>query len=116
MVELTDVVGRFAGPYLKAPGTAMPASHRRAMTDIIACRTEALAGHLWRCDHCRAEVFADHSGKNRSSPKGHTEQTQAWLDRRTAEVPPAPYVHVTITVPGSSARRCLQTSVTATAC
>ena len=89
MVELADV-GRFAGPYLKAPGTAMPASHRRAISDIIAGRSEALGGPLWRCDHCRAEVFASHSGKNRSSPKCHTEQTQAWLDRGTAEMRPAP--------------------------
>ncbi len=99
MVELADVFGRFAGAYLAAHGTAMPASHRRAITDIIACRTEALGGHLWRCDHCSTEVFAYHSCKNRSCPKCHTEQTQAWLDHRTAEMLPAPYFHVTITVP-----------------
>jgi hypothetical protein len=77
----------------------MPASHRRAITDIIACRTQALGGHLWRCDHCSAEVFAYHSCKNRSCPKCHTEQTQAWLERRQAEMLPAPYFHVIITVP-----------------
>jgi hypothetical protein len=71
----------------------------RAIDDIIACRTEALGGHLWRCDHCRAEVFAYHSCKNRSCPKCHTEQTRAWLDRRQAEMLPAPYFHVIITVP-----------------
>jgi hypothetical protein len=99
VVELADVFGRFADPYLKAHGPAMPASHRRAIADVIACRTEALGGHLWRCDHCRTEVFAYHSCKNRSCPKCHTEQTQAWLDRRQAEMLPAPYFHVTITVP-----------------
>jgi len=36
----------------------MPASHRRAIADIIACRTQVLGGHLWRCDQCSAEVFA----------------------------------------------------------
>jgi hypothetical protein len=77
----------------------MPASHRRAIADIIACRTEALGGHLWRCDHCCAEVFAYHSCKNRSCPKCHTEQTQAWLERRLAELLPAPYFHVVVTVP-----------------
>ncbi len=109
MVELADVFGRFADAYLAAHGTAMPASHRRAIADIIACRTEALGGHLWRCDQCSPtdqvrglkahEVFAYHSCKNRSCPKCHTEQTQAWLDRRKAEMLPAPYFHVTITVP-----------------
>jgi hypothetical protein len=77
----------------------MPASHRRAIADILACRTEALGGHLWRCDHCHAEVFAYHSYKNRSCSKCHTEQTRAWLERRHAESLPAPYFHVTITVP-----------------
>jgi hypothetical protein len=39
-------------------------SHRRAITDILACRTEALGGHLWRCDACSAEVYSYHSCKN----------------------------------------------------
>ena len=99
MVELADVFRRFAGAYLEAHGTAMPASHRRAIADIIACRTETLGGHLWRCDRCSAEIFAYHSCKNRSCPKCHTEQTQAWLERRRAEMLPAPYFHVIVTVP-----------------
>jgi Putative transposase/Transposase zinc-binding domain len=52
MVELAEVFGRFAGAYLEAHGAAMPPSHRRAIADIIACRTQALGGHLWCCDHC----------------------------------------------------------------
>jgi Putative transposase/Transposase zinc-binding domain len=99
VVELADIFARFADAYQAAHGPAMPASHRRAIADIIACRTQALGGHLWRCDQCGAEVFAYHSCKNRSCPKCHTEQTQAWLDRRRAEMLPAPYFHVTITVP-----------------
>ena len=91
--------GRFADAYLAAHGPAVPASHRRAIADIIACRTEALGGHLWRCDQCSAEVFAYHSCKNRSCPKCHTEQTQAWFDRRETEMLRAPYFHITITVP-----------------
>ena len=35
-------------------------SHRRAITDILGCRTEALGGHLWRCDACSAEVYSYH--------------------------------------------------------
>jgi hypothetical protein len=99
VVELADVLRRFAGAYLAAYGTAMPASHRHAIADIIACRTEALGGHLWRCDHCNAEIFSYHSCKNRSCPKCHTDQTQAWLERRRAEMLPAPYFHVIVTVP-----------------
>ena len=99
MVELAEVFGRFAGAYLEAYGPAMPPSHRRAIADIIACRTAALGGHLWRCDHCRAEVFAYHSCKSRSCPKCHTEQTKAWLACRRTEMLPTAYFHATITVP-----------------
>src|SRR4029450_1553046 len=74
-------------------------SHRRAIADILACRTEALGGHLWRCDRCSAEVYSYHSCKNRSCPKCHTDQAERWLAARKAEVLPCPYFHVTITVP-----------------
>jgi Transposase zinc-binding domain len=54
---------RFAGDYVSAhdagKGRApMPASHRRAITDIMACRTEALGGHLWRCEACEVYSYA----------------------------------------------------------
>ena len=61
MIELADVFRRFAGDYLAAHGASMPPSHQRAITDILACRTEALGGHLWRCDQCSAERFSYHS-------------------------------------------------------
>ena len=99
MIELADVFRRFADGYLSAHGAAMPASHRRAIADILACRTEALGGHLWRCDQCSHEVFSYHSCKNRSCPKCHTKQTKDWLDARKTEMLPTDYFHVTITVP-----------------
>jgi hypothetical protein len=99
MIELADVFRRFAADYLSAHGALMPPSHRRAIDDILACRTEALGGQLWRCDACDAEVFSYHSCRNRSCPKCHTAQTQEWLERRQAEMLPVPYFHITVTVP-----------------
>ena len=99
MIEVADVFRRFAGEYLSAHGASMLPSHRRAITDIQACRTEALGGHLWRCDRCSAEVFSYHSCKNRSCPKCHTDQTERWLEARKAEMLPIPYFHITMTVP-----------------
>ena len=55
MIEVADVFRRFADDYLSAHGASMPPSHQRAIADILACRTEALGGHLWRCDECAAE-------------------------------------------------------------
>jgi hypothetical protein len=99
VIEIAEVFRRFAGAYQAAHGASMLPSHQRAITDILACRTEALGGHLWRCDQCRAEIFSYHSCKNRSCPKCHTDQTERWLEARKLEMLPTPYFHVTITVP-----------------
>jgi hypothetical protein len=74
-------------------------SHRRAIEDILSCRTAALGGQVWRCETCDTEMFSWHSCRNRSCPKCHTAQTQEWLERRRAEMLPVPYFHITITVP-----------------
>ena len=99
MIEVADVFRRFAAGYLSAHGTSMLPSHRRAIEDILDCRTAALGGQVWHCEACNTEVFSYHSCGNRSCPKCHTAQTQEWLERRQAELLPVPYFHITITVP-----------------
>ena len=100
MFEVADIFRRFADAYLAAHGAAMLPSHRRAISDLIACRTEALGGHLWQCDHCSEEVYSYHSCNNRSCCKCHTADTERWLQARKLEMLPCPYFHVTVTVPG----------------
>jgi hypothetical protein len=99
MIEVADVFRRFAADYLSAHGASMLPSHRRAIEDILDCRTAALGGQVWRCDACGTEVFSFHSCGNRSCPKCHTAQTQEWLEHRWAEMLPVPYFHITVTVP-----------------
>ena len=99
MIEVAEVFGRFAADYLEAHGASMLPSHRRAIEDILDCRTAALGGQVWHCEACNTDVFSYHSCGNRSCPKCHTAQTQEWLERRQAELLPVPYFHITITVP-----------------
>jgi hypothetical protein len=99
MPEVADVFRRFGGSYLEAHGAAMLPSHRRAIADLLACRTEALGGQLWGCDDCGTRLHVFHSCRNRACPKCHSEQTQAWLEQRRAEMLPVPHFHVTVTVP-----------------
>ena len=99
MIEVAEVFRRFAADYLEVHGAAMPLSHRRAIEDILDCRTAALGGQVWCCDTCGTEVFSYHSCGNRSCPKCHTAQTQEWLGHRQAEMLPVPYFHITVTVP-----------------
>jgi hypothetical protein len=104
VIEVAEVFRRFADDYLSAHDAgegraSLLPSHRRAITDILACRTEVLGGHLWRCDACSTEVYSYHSCKNRSCPKCHTDQTTRWLEARKIEMLPCRYFHITVTVP-----------------
>ena len=99
MIALADVFRRFADDYLSQHGTSVLPSHQRAIADILACRTDALGGHLWRCNHCSTEVYSYHSCKNRSCPRCHKDQTERWLSARKLEMLPCRYFHVTVTVP-----------------
>jgi hypothetical protein len=99
MIEVADVFRRFAADYVSMHGASMLPSHRRAIEDILDCRTAALGGQVWRCEQCDTEMFSYHSCCNRSCPKCHTAQIQEWLEHRQAEMLPAPYFHITITVP-----------------
>jgi hypothetical protein len=99
MIEVADVFRRFAAAYVLPHGASMLPAHRRAIEDILNCRTAALGGQVWRCDECQTEVFSYHSCRNRSCPKCHTTQTEEWLERRRAEMLPVPYFHITVTLP-----------------
>jgi hypothetical protein len=90
MAELADVFRRYGRQYLETFGAAVLPSHRRAIADIAACRTEALGGYLVQCDSCAAQDKAYRSCKNRACPKCHRNDTLHWLEKRTAEL--LPYV------------------------
>ena len=99
LLEVADVLRQFAPSYLDAFGDRLLASHRRAIDDIVACRTAAMGGHAYTCDDCGQHFHVYHGCRNRSCPACHTHQTQQWLDARTVELLPCAYYHVTVTVP-----------------
>ena len=98
-ISLADVLGRFAPAYEQRYPRALLPSHRRAIRDILACRTPALGGHLWHCPECDRDVYVYHGCRNRACPACHAPQTQQWLLDRQAELLPCPYFHLTTTVP-----------------
>jgi len=99
MIELADVVAKHGREYLTDFGERMLPSHKRALADILACRTESMGGHLRECDACGHQHYSYHSCKNRSCPKCHTNDTKRWLEKREAELLPVRYFHVVFTVP-----------------
>ncbi len=99
MLEVADVFQRYGGEYLDKYGPKMLPSHQRAISDILNCRTPAMGGHLYACDHCDHRQYSYHSCKNRSCPKCHGGQTEIWLEKRQKELLPVPYYHVVFTIP-----------------
>jgi hypothetical protein len=99
MPDIADVI-RLHGPeYLRRFGDAMPPSHRRALTDLAGCRTPAMGGRLYVCDHCGRFQYAYLSCRNRACPGCHAKDTHAWLDARQRQLLPVPYFHLVFTVP-----------------
>jgi hypothetical protein len=99
MAELADVFRQYGRQYLETFGEAVLPSHRRAIADIVACRTEALGGYLVQCDSCTVQDKAYRSCKNRSCPKCHRGDTLRWLEKRAGELLPVMYFHVVFTLP-----------------
>ena len=98
-IELADIMRRFGPLYLKRFSGSMLASHKRAISDIQQCRTEAMGGHIYQCGHCGKKVYVYHACRNRHCPACHRDQIHKWLEQRTAELLPCDYFHVTVTIP-----------------
>lgn len=99
MLELADIF-RAAGPrYHDAHAGPLLPSHRRAMDDIIGCRTPALGGSLYHCDDCGALDYAYHSCRNRHCPKCQEERAQDWLERVRQRMLPCDHYLLTFTLP-----------------
>ena len=96
-VELADVFARFGATY-QATHRLVPVQYR-AIAAIQACRTEALGGHVERCEACAALRYHYHSCRNRHCPKCQTLAKERWLAARRAELLPVPYFHVVFTLP-----------------
>lgn len=99
MVELADIV-RSAGPaYIEACAGKLLPSHRRALSDIVRCRTHALGGSLYRCDECGTLDYRYHSCRNRHCPKCQEDRAQAWLGRIRSRMLPCDHYLLTFTLP-----------------
>ena len=95
--EVADVFHLYGDDYRSR--YPLPAAHRKVMHAIQVCRTEALGGHLERCDSCGFERPCFHSCRNRHCPKCGSSATEQWLQAQTAELLPVGYFHLVFTVP-----------------
>lgn len=99
MLELADIFVSAGPAYRELYGERMLPSHRRAMQDIVDCRTPALGGSLYACDDCSALDYRYHSCRNRHCPKCQEDRAQDWLERVRARLLPTDHYLLTFTLP-----------------
>jgi hypothetical protein len=58
VIELAHIFRRHGADYQAKFAERMLPSHRLAMQAIIKCRTDALGGHVYHCDHCDEDQTA----------------------------------------------------------
>ncbi|MGQ0767157.1 MAG: IS91 family transposase [Gemmatimonadota bacterium] len=99
MPELAEIF-RVASPaYEQAHAGRLLPSHRRAMRDIVQCRTPALGGSLFRCDDCGRLDYCYHSCRNRHCPKCQEDRAQQWVARLRDRLLPCDHYLLTFTLP-----------------
>ncbi len=101
MPTLSEVFLTFGQQYLDRFASAMLPGHKKAIWDIVTCRTGAKGGRMFKCNRnkCRHLVYVYHSCCNRSCPQCHGSKSQSWLEKRKSELLDVPYFHVVFTLP-----------------
>lgn len=90
---------------LKEGGAHYLAHHRlnttqtKAWRAILACRTDALGGHIEQCDTCGTTRHIYHSCRNRHCPTCQMRAKENWIAQRNRELLPVPYFHLVFTLP-----------------
>jgi hypothetical protein len=98
-LELADVFKALDTDRSRTDPQSLNSQQRRALRDIIQCRTAALGGHVEQCTQCSHEQIAYNSCRNRHCPKCQAAARKEWTQKRAAELLPVEYFHVVFTLP-----------------
>jgi hypothetical protein len=99
MPEMADILRAKAPEYMAKYGQDILPSHKRAIEDIILCRTRPLGGKTYFCEPCDEYRYSYHSCKNRNCPKCGNDDATKWLAAQNALLLPVGYFMVTSTLP-----------------
>jgi hypothetical protein len=92
--ELADILAAHS-----PPPERLSRDRRRAIRDIVLCRTAMLGGHVQVCDSCGAKTAVYHSCRNRHCPKCQSLDQARWVAAQARDLLPVPYFHLVFTVP-----------------
>jgi Putative transposase/Transposase zinc-binding domain len=100
-LEVADVFRDYGDAFLDRYSDTLSTERRRALRDIVVCRTAALGGHIEECDRCGHQRIAYNSCRNRHCPKCQATAAAQWMEAREAELLPVEYFHVVFTLPAA---------------
>jgi len=107
-LEVADVFRGEAESFLRDYASRLSSQQKRVFSDIQACRTAVMGGHVRACDHCSHCEISYNSCRNRHCPKCQAMARAEWLTQREAELLPIPYFHIVFTLPAEIAALALQ--------
>ena len=100
-LDVADIFRAHGPAWRLARAGCLSLGQLKVMSAIEACRTQALGGHVERCEDCAHVRIAYNSCRNRHCPKCQGAAAQRWLEARQAELLPLAYYHVVFTLPAS---------------
>lgn len=106
-LALADILAEHWADYARANRKHLCTAHYRAVQRVLACRTPALGGQLYRCGDCSKRHFAYHSCNHRSCPRCGSLEQQLWTAKQEAKLLPVAYFMVTFTLPAELRQACL---------
>ena len=95
--DLQMVLREFLPTYLQTH--SLSPRQAQVCTHLGACRTEALGGLRWHCDHCEYEQSLYLACRDRHCPKCQWRATTEWCEKQYQSVLPVTYYHVVFTLP-----------------
>jgi hypothetical protein len=100
-LTVAEVIRSCLDEFLEKDGPELTPEQRRALTDLVSCRTAALGGHVLGCPECGHQQIAYNSCGNRHCPTCQATAAARWLEARAAELLPTPYFHLVFTLPNT---------------
>jgi hypothetical protein len=107
-LEVADVTRAAGGSFIDRNRSWLNRLHLKVLTAIERCRTAALGGHLDQCTRCGHRAISFNSCRNRHCPRCQANARDRWIEARSRDLLPTPYVHVVFTLPHELAPLALQ--------
>jgi hypothetical protein len=99
MSKIQNIFVEYAPAYLDRFGYKMPENHKKVISDIIACRTQAFGKTVYECTECGAIHHFYRSCGNRHCPGCQHLKALEWNERQSERVLPGHHFMATFTVP-----------------